>query len=52
MRHCREKPTISASALALCHPQWQDEVTAAIQRAKQRLSHAQVEGIDGIGRPK
>ena len=27
-------------------PQWQDKVTAAIQRAKQRLSHAHVEGID------
>jgi len=27
-------------------PQWQNEVTAAIQRAKQRLLHAHVEGID------
>jgi len=27
-------------------PQWQDKVTAAIQRTKQRLSHAHVEGID------
>jgi hypothetical protein len=27
-------------------PQWQDEVTAAIQRAKHRLSHTHVEGID------
>jgi len=27
-------------------PQWENEVTDAIQRAKQRLSHAHVEGID------
>jgi uncharacterized protein YcaQ len=27
-------------------PQWQEEVTAAILRAKQRLSHAHIEGID------
>jgi len=27
-------------------PQWENEVTCAIQRAKQRLLHAHVEGID------
>lgn len=27
-------------------PQWEDEVTAATQRAKERLAHAQVDGVD------
>ena len=27
-------------------PQWEDEVTAAIQRAKERLAHARVDGVD------
>jgi uncharacterized protein YcaQ len=27
-------------------PQWQDELTAALGRAKERLSHARVDGID------
>jgi len=27
-------------------PQWEDELTGALERAKQRLAHAQVEGVD------
>jgi uncharacterized protein YcaQ len=27
-------------------PQWQEEITAAIRRAKERLRHARVEGVD------
>lgn len=27
-------------------PQWQDEITAAIRRAKERLAHARVDGVD------
>jgi uncharacterized protein len=27
-------------------PQWRDELTAAVQRAKQRLAHNRVDGID------
>jgi len=47
MRHCppRSLPFL-LRRLRYATPQWQDEVTAAIQRAKQQLSHAHVEGID------
>ena len=27
-------------------PQWQDELTKALQRAKERLAHAQIEAVD------
>ena len=32
--------------LRFAAPQWQNEITNAIHRAKQRLSHAQVDGVD------
>jgi hypothetical protein len=32
--------------LRFAAPQWQNEITNAIQRAKQRLSHARVDGVD------
>ena len=32
--------------LSFAAPQWQTELTSALQRARQRLSHARVEGVD------
>jgi uncharacterized protein YcaQ len=32
--------------LRFAAPQWQTELTSALQRAKERLSHARVEGVD------
>jgi uncharacterized protein YcaQ len=32
--------------LRLAAPQWRGELTGAVQRAKQRLSHARVDGVD------
>jgi uncharacterized protein YcaQ len=41
-------PTLSflVRRLRYAVPQWQGEITAALRRAKQRLSHAHVDGID------
>ena len=32
--------------LRFATPQWQDELTAALQRARERLSHTRIDGID------
>ncbi|HYR75847.1 MAG TPA: crosslink repair DNA glycosylase YcaQ family protein [Pyrinomonadaceae bacterium] len=41
-------PNLSSlvSRLRFAVPQWQTELTRALQRAKERLSHARVEGVD------
>jgi uncharacterized protein YcaQ len=38
--------SVFVSRLRFAVPQWRDELKSALQRAKQRLSHARVEGVD------
>src|SRR6185436_8136944 len=33
-------------------PQWRDDLTAALKRARQRLAHAQIDGVDGAAGPR